>query len=141
MKSKPANPDSTKHTTTKKKYYEDKVTFSKVFDESIDIITQEVEGMKQLLNEFLRFSRMPTPSPRATPIHPLIKDVIRLYEGHEKIYASPLVLILICRTCSWTRIRFVGYSSTCLIMLLMPCLQKVISSSTPGFIPIPGESE
>ncbi|QPJ62760.1 MAG: HAMP domain-containing protein [Candidatus Nitronauta litoralis] len=68
----------------KKKYYEDKVTFSKVFDESIDIITQEVEGMKQLLNEFLRFSRMPTPSPRATPIHPLIKDVIRLYEGHEK---------------------------------------------------------
>ncbi len=68
----------------KKKYYEDKTAFSLVFDESINIITQEVEGMKQLLNEFLRFSRMPTPSPRPVPIHPLIQDVIRLYDGHEK---------------------------------------------------------
>ncbi len=68
----------------KKKYYEDRSNFSKVFDQSIDIITQEVEGMKQLLNEFLRFSRMPTPSPRAVPIHPLIEDVIRLYDSHEK---------------------------------------------------------
>ncbi len=68
----------------KKKYYEDKPNFSKVFDESINIINQEVEGMKQLLNEFLRFSRMPTPRPRALPLHPLLNDVIRLYEGHEK---------------------------------------------------------
>jgi len=68
----------------KKKYYEDKKGFAKVFDESIRIITQEVEGMKDLLNEFLRFSRMPTPRPRSTSIHQIIDDVASLYENHEK---------------------------------------------------------
>ena len=68
----------------KKKYYEDKKGFAKVFDESIRIITQEVEGMKDLLNEFLRFSRMPTPRPRSASIHQIIDDVASLYENHEK---------------------------------------------------------
>ena len=68
----------------KKKYYEDKKDFDRVFDESIRIITQEVEGMKTLLNEFLRFSRMPTPRPRSVSIHQIIDDVASLYENHEK---------------------------------------------------------
>ena len=45
----------------KKKYFEDKKNFNKIFEESIDIISQEVEGMKDLINEFLRFARMPAP--------------------------------------------------------------------------------
>jgi two-component system nitrogen regulation sensor histidine kinase NtrY len=68
----------------KKKYYEDKESFAKVFDESIRIITQEVEGMKDLLNEFLRFSRMPTPHPKLYSVHTIIDDVTRLYINHEK---------------------------------------------------------
>ncbi len=68
----------------KKKYYEDKKSFAKVFDESIRIITEEVEGMKDLLNEFLRFSRMPTPHPKLYSIHTIIDDVCRLYSNHEK---------------------------------------------------------
>ena len=68
----------------RKKYYEDKKSFAKVFDESIRIITQEVEGMKDLLNEFLRFSRMPTPHPKLYSVHTIIEDVIRLYINHEK---------------------------------------------------------
>ena len=68
----------------KKKYYEDKKSFAKVFDESIRIITQEVEGMKDLLNEFLRFSRLPTPHPKLYSIHTIIDDVCRLYSNHEK---------------------------------------------------------
>jgi len=68
----------------KKKYYEDKKGFARVFDESIRIITQEVEGMKDLLNEFLRFSRMPTARPRSASIHQIIDDVASLYENHEK---------------------------------------------------------
>ncbi|MDH5762105.1 MAG: ATP-binding protein [Nitrospinota bacterium] len=68
----------------RKKYYEDKKSFAKVFDESIRIITQEVEGMKDLLNEFLRFSRMPTPHPKLYSVHTIIDDVTRLYINHEK---------------------------------------------------------
>jgi len=68
----------------KKKYYEDKKSFAKVFDESIRIISQEVEGMKDLLNEFLRFSRMPTPRPKPNSLHQIIEDVIKLYTTHDR---------------------------------------------------------
>ncbi len=68
----------------RKKYYEDKKAFSQVFDESIQIITQEVEGMKQLLNEFLQFSRMPSPVLKPVSLNQLIQEVARMYEGHDK---------------------------------------------------------
>ncbi len=68
----------------KKKYYEDKRAFAKVFDESIRIISQEVEGMKDLVNEFLRFSRMPMPRPRMESLHKIIEDVTHLYTSNEK---------------------------------------------------------
>ena len=68
----------------KKKFKENKKDFAKVFDESISIISQEVEGMKELLNEFVRFSRMPTPKPRLTNLHKIIDDVSILYGDQEK---------------------------------------------------------
>jgi two-component system nitrogen regulation sensor histidine kinase NtrY len=68
----------------KKKYYENREDFDRVFDESIHIITQEVEGMKELLNEFLRFSRMPTPNPRPTSLHTIIDEILISYSEHEK---------------------------------------------------------
>ncbi len=68
----------------KKKYHENREDFDRVFDESIQIITQEVEGMKDLLNEFLRFSRMPTPNPKPTSLHKIIGDVLISYSEHEK---------------------------------------------------------
>ena len=68
----------------KKKYHENKEDFARVFDESINIITQEVEGMKELLNEFLRFSRMPTPNPRPTALHKIIDDIMISYSEHDK---------------------------------------------------------
>jgi two-component system, NtrC family, nitrogen regulation sensor histidine kinase NtrY len=68
----------------KKKYHENKEDFARVFDESINIITQEVEGMKELLNEFLRFSRMPTPNPRPTNLHKIIDDILISYSEHDK---------------------------------------------------------
>jgi two-component system nitrogen regulation sensor histidine kinase NtrY len=68
----------------KKKYYENREDFGRVFDESINIITQEVEGMKELLNEFLRFSRMPTPNPRPTSLHKIIDDILISYSEHDK---------------------------------------------------------
>jgi two-component system, NtrC family, nitrogen regulation sensor histidine kinase NtrY len=68
----------------KKKYHENKEDFARVFDESINIITQEVEGMKELLNEFLRFSRMPTPKTRPTALHKIIDDIHISYSEHHK---------------------------------------------------------
>ncbi len=68
----------------KKKYYENREDFGQIFDESINIITQEVEGMKELLNEFLRFSRMPTPNPRPTSLHKIIDDILISYSEHDK---------------------------------------------------------
>jgi len=68
----------------KKKFKENKADFAKVFDESISIISQEVEGMKELLNEFVRFSRMPAPNPRLANLHKIINDVSILYGDQEK---------------------------------------------------------
>ena len=68
----------------KKKYHQNRNDFAKVFDESINIINQEVEGMKDLLNEFLRFSRMPAPDPKVTSLHKLIDDILISYSEHEK---------------------------------------------------------
>lgn len=68
----------------RKKFYEKKDDFARVFEESIRIIDQEVEGMKDLLGEFLRFARMPTPNPRPANLHNLIDDVASLYSGGGK---------------------------------------------------------
>ncbi len=68
----------------RKKFYEDKKDFDRVFEESISIISQEVEGMKELLNEFLRFSRMPTANPRPSSLHKIIDDVSILYSDRTE---------------------------------------------------------
>ena len=68
----------------RKKYYEDKKGFTKVFEESIDIISQEVEGMKDLVNEFLSFARMPAPDPKMHSLHKIIDDIYTLYGNNDK---------------------------------------------------------
>jgi two-component system nitrogen regulation sensor histidine kinase NtrY len=40
--------------------------------------------MKELLDEFLRFSRMPTPNPRPTALHKIIDDILISYSEHDK---------------------------------------------------------
>ena len=40
--------------------------------------------MKELLNEFLRFSRMPAPNPRPTSLHKIIDDILISYSEHDK---------------------------------------------------------
>ena len=77
---KPLTPIQLNTQRLKKKYYENREDFARVFDESINIISQEVESMKELLNEFIRFSRMPTPNPKLTSLHKIIdeKNLIRI---------------------------------------------------------------
>lgn len=67
----------------RKKYREDKKDFARVFEESISIICQEVEGMKDMLNEFQRFSRMPNPNLKPASLYKIIDDVSILYADRE----------------------------------------------------------
>jgi two-component system nitrogen regulation sensor histidine kinase NtrY len=67
----------------RKKYHDDKESFGQVFEESINIISQEVEGMKNLINEFLRFARMPSPSPKLNSLHKIIDDISTLYSNND----------------------------------------------------------
>ena len=67
-----------------KKFHENKEDFARIFDESILVITQEVQGMKELLDQFLKFSRMPTPDPKPESLHKIIDSVAALYANPEK---------------------------------------------------------
>ena len=71
----------------RKKYYESKEAFALVFDESMEIIEQEVNGMKEMLEEFLRFARMPLPNPKPASLHKIIDDVAALYKDSEKDFS------------------------------------------------------
>jgi two-component system nitrogen regulation sensor histidine kinase NtrY len=55
----------------------------RLLEEATATIVQEVEGLKQLVDEFSRFARMPALQPRATDIGRLIEGVVVLYrESH-----------------------------------------------------------
>jgi two-component system nitrogen regulation sensor histidine kinase NtrY len=52
-------------------------------EEATATIVQEVEGLKQLVDEFSRFARMPALQPRATDLGRLLEGVVVLYrESH-----------------------------------------------------------
>ena len=68
----------------RKKFHESKEDFARIFDDSIQIIDQEVDGMKDLLEQFLRFSRLPAPNPQPNSIHKIIDNVSALYADINK---------------------------------------------------------
>jgi two-component system nitrogen regulation sensor histidine kinase NtrY len=54
--------------------------------ECTEIIIQEVDGLKRLVEEFSRFARMPALVPRPTDVRPLIESIARLYrESHPAL--------------------------------------------------------
>jgi len=68
----------------RKKYLERSPDFNSVFDESSQIIIQQVDGLKGLLDEFSDFARMPRPSPVPQQLGPVIDSVIQLYAAAHK---------------------------------------------------------
>ncbi len=68
----------------RKKYYEHAPDFGAVFDESTKIIMDEVNSMKSMVDEFSQFARMPVSQPVALQIHPVIRDLIFLYQNAHK---------------------------------------------------------
>jgi two-component system nitrogen regulation sensor histidine kinase NtrY len=50
-------------------------------DECTTTIVGEVESLKELVDEFSQFARMPAPRAQPTDLHPLLGDVLNLYRG------------------------------------------------------------
>lgn len=70
----------------RKKYFQQSEDFNKIFDESTQIVINEVQGLKKLVDEFSYFARMPPPHCRSQRIYPILREVIALYKsGHKDI--------------------------------------------------------
>lgn len=58
----------------------------RVLEECTGTIIQEVDGLRQLVDEFSRFARMPVLSPKPTDLHRLLEGVVTLYrESHPEL--------------------------------------------------------
>jgi two-component system nitrogen regulation sensor histidine kinase NtrY len=65
--------------------YSDQINQS-VFNECIQTITDQVELIRNLVNEFSSFARFPTADPKPCDLLPIIEETLAYYkEGHEKI--------------------------------------------------------
>jgi len=52
----------------------------KIFEECTDMIIDQAEGLKRLVNEFSNYARMPMSDPRPEEIGPIIKEAVGLYQ-------------------------------------------------------------
>jgi two-component system nitrogen regulation sensor histidine kinase NtrY len=61
----------------------------RLLEEATSTIIQEVDGLKQLVDEFSRFARMPAQAPAPTDLARLVESVVALYrESHPTIGLS-----------------------------------------------------
>jgi two-component system nitrogen regulation sensor histidine kinase NtrY len=73
----------------RKKYFERSEDFDKIFDESTQIVINEVHGLKMLVDEFSNFARMPAPRRTPQKIDPILQEVVSLYQaGHKDVSIS-----------------------------------------------------
>lgn len=68
----------------RKKFTEGAPDFNAVFNESSEVIIQEVKRLETLLDEFARFARMPRPNPSPQQLRPVIANGIALYAGTHR---------------------------------------------------------
>ena len=58
---------------------------ARVFDECVDAITSQVDGLKLLVNEFSNFARLPAASPVPDDLNRLVRDAVARYQGVEDL--------------------------------------------------------
>ncbi|MFQ5454869.1 MAG: ATP-binding protein [Nitrospirota bacterium] len=68
----------------RKKYLENAPDFDTIINDAANIIINEVNSLKNLVNEFSNFARMPAPAQSPNNIHHIIMDVVNLYKGIYK---------------------------------------------------------
>ena len=65
----------------------------RLLDEATGTIIQEVEGLRQLVDEFSRFARMPALTPKPTDLARLLEGVVVLYrESHPSLAIRAVLL-------------------------------------------------
>jgi two-component system nitrogen regulation sensor histidine kinase NtrY len=57
---------------------------AKVFEECTDMIIDQVEGLKRLVNEFSSYARMPAPSLTKNSVEQIIEEALSLYKEAQK---------------------------------------------------------
>ncbi len=68
----------------RKKFFERSSDFPVVFDEGTQIIINEVNSLKMLVDEFSNFARMPPAIHRPERLEEILNDVVALYEGAHR---------------------------------------------------------
>jgi len=65
----------------RKKYFERSADFKAIFDESTNVIVNEVGSLKRMVDEFSKFARLPAPHMSKESLHDIIEKVRALYRG------------------------------------------------------------
>lgn len=68
----------------RKKFFEKATDFERVFDESTNVIVNEVTSLKHMVDEFSKFARLPAPQLAQQSLHEVINEVTALYQGAHK---------------------------------------------------------
>ena len=68
----------------RKKFSEKSPDFERIFNEATEVIVSEVNSLKEMVDEFSKFARLPLPQPVRQSIHDVIREVVSLYSGAHK---------------------------------------------------------
>jgi len=70
----------------KRAHQTNRETFDEIFDECTNTIIEEVDILRNIVDEFSQFARMPKPKLSETDLNEILKDTLNLYtNGHENI--------------------------------------------------------
>src|SRR5256885_16199183 len=68
----------------RKKFLDGAPDFNDIVDQSTRTIVNEVSGLKQMVDEFSKFARMPVPMMERQSVHAALNDVIMLYKAAHR---------------------------------------------------------
>ncbi|MDY6863567.1 MAG: ATP-binding protein [Thermodesulfobacteriota bacterium] len=68
----------------KRKFNKKSLKDIKVFEECIGVITSQVEAIKEMVNEFSNFARMPTSRPTQSDLNQIIQEALFLFQENHK---------------------------------------------------------
>ncbi len=68
----------------RKKFFEGSADFKDIFDQSTNVIVNEVGSLKRMVDEFSKFARMPAPHMARESLHDIIEKVSDLYRGGHR---------------------------------------------------------
>jgi two-component system nitrogen regulation sensor histidine kinase NtrY len=76
----------------RKKFFEKAPDFEAIFDESTEVIVNEVGSLKQMVDEFSKFARLPLPQMARQSLHDIMREVVALYSGAHRDIEFQLIL-------------------------------------------------